>query len=98
MTGATHTPGPWFCEYGADGYYGLCHNGDEALDSNIAENERLIAAAPELLEALRQLLGNAIVARHHLAVTEDASLIGSALWDTIGQAERAISKATGAPT
>jgi hypothetical protein len=58
-------------------------------------NARLIASAPDLLEALRQLLGNAIIARHQLKNTEDASLVGSALWDTIGQAEEAIRKATG---
>jgi hypothetical protein len=58
-------------------------------------NARLIASAPDLLEALRQLLGNAIIARHQLKNTEDASLVGSALWDTIGQAEEVIRKATG---
>lgn len=72
-----------------------------AADAEIYRQERdgrlrLAAAAPELLEALRQLLGNAVIARYHLTNDEGGNLIGSALWDTIGQAERAIEMATDA--
>ena len=52
------------------------------------------ALTAELLEALRQLLANAEVARLHLRNDEGGNIIGSALWDTIGQAERAIATAT----
>jgi len=99
--GAKHTPGPWVAEpqigkgawvKGSDGQWAALSCGTD--DANGAANARLIASAPDLLEALRQLLGNAIVARHQLKNTEDASLVGSALWDTIGQAEKAIARAT----
>lgn len=56
---------------------------------------RLIAAAPDLLEALEGLLGNAEIARLHLHATEEAMLVGSALFDTIQQARDAIHRATG---
>lgn len=58
-------------------------------------NARLIAAAPDLMEALEGLLANAEVSRHHLQATESAMLVGSALFDTILQARAAIVKATG---
>lgn len=57
-------------------------------------NARLIAAAPELLDALWGLLGNSEIARFHLQGTEEGMLIGSALFDTIQQARAAIAKAT----
>lgn len=72
-----------------------------AADAEIYRQERdgrlrLAEAAPDLLDALRQLLGNAVLARYHLRNDEGGSLIGSALWDTIGNAERVIEKATAA--
>ena len=95
MTDA-HTPGPWRIE--DDPYpHVRTVNGNACVMANdclLPEDARLIAAAPALLEALRQLLSNAEVARYHLRNDEGGSLIGSALWDTIGQAERAILKAT----
>jgi hypothetical protein len=102
---AAHTPGPWVADeyphgdvwqikYGKRGNWlaEIMIDGDQ---KGAAADARLIASSPDLLEALRQLLGNAIIARHQLKNTEDASLVGSALWDTIGQAEEAIRKATG---
>lgn len=64
----SYTPGPW--EYLHDGYGGkfwLHHNDQAILDgcgccgspslngSNYEDNARLIAAAPELLEALQEI-------------------------------------------
>lgn len=71
MTKSQHTPGPWPCEYTGDGKRilvgkGLVEgpNGYEVAEvysddcpREVAEaNARLIAAAPELLEALETLL------------------------------------------
>ena len=57
-------------------------------------NARLIAAAPCLLKALQELLGNAEVSRMWMDHDkEEAQIAGSALYDTILQAEAAISKA-----
>lgn len=67
-------------------------DGDGVADANA----RLIAAAPDLLEALTGLLGNAELARFHMSATEEGMLIGSALFDTIQQSRAAIAKATGA--
>ena len=55
-------------------------------------NARLIAAAPELLEALDQLAGNAEIAR--FMIVDEDGVVSSALWDTIQQARAAIKKAT----
>jgi hypothetical protein len=56
----THTPGPW--EYVQDGdepYWSIGMNGNNPISGQVmvyttAEDARLIAAAPELLAALRQ--------------------------------------------
>lgn len=64
-------------------------------EAECAANAQLIAAAPDLLEALAQLCENAELARFHIGNTEDGDIIASALWDTIGQARAAISRATG---
>jgi len=64
------------------------------IDSVICGSGHLYAAAPDLFEALRQLLGNAEIARYHLYATDEAALAGSALFDTIQQARAALSKAT----
>lgn len=57
-----HTPGPWFSQYDDNGFYEI---GSEAVTLRLAftygegdtdeANARLIAAAPDLLEALRNL-------------------------------------------
>lgn len=64
-------------------------------DDEIEANARLIASAPDLLEALGQLLGNAEIARFHLKDTEEGMIVGSALFDTIQQARAAIARARG---
>ena len=58
----THTPGPWFSQYDDNGFYEI---GSETISIRLAftygegdadeANARLIAAAPELLEALVEL-------------------------------------------
>lgn len=64
-------------------------------DKEALANARLIASAPDLLEALGQLLGNAEIARFYLKDTEEGILVGSALFDTIQQARAAIARARG---
>jgi hypothetical protein len=67
----------------------------DQFEAQMLRDARLIAAAPDLLEALEGLLGNAEIARLHLHATEEAMLVGSALFDTIQQARAAIHRATG---
>ena len=50
----TYTPGPWKVE--DDGYTIVSPNGIHIADLNSPLNARLIAAAPELLEALKEIL------------------------------------------
>lgn len=82
-----HTPGPWFVD-GDDPEGAVTDSGPlliHVVDSDHpAEDTRLIAAAPELLEALRDLLD----------VAEDA-LDGVDEWDARGKARAAIAKARG---
>ncbi len=93
-TQTTHTTGPWQADKWATGFtvsapnshYSICHledcNNDEA-------NARLIAAAPDLLEAVKVLLlvpagiGRALKPDEIRCVT-----------DAVKQAQAAISKAT----
>jgi hypothetical protein len=58
--GVKHTPGPWEWDYGVsvragDRLVALVYSTGALVDgeSNLGENARLIAAAPELLEACR---------------------------------------------
>ena len=103
-----HTKGPWEAKRYPEGDCWHIHFGDkggwlgevyiDGDENGAASDARLIAAAPELLEALRGLLGNAELARFHLQGTEEGMLVGSALFDTIQQARAAISKATAGET
>ena len=82
-----HTPGPWRYEY-EPGYCGELIAPDgmtiAAFDDEPRPNDaRLIAAAPELLEALRRIVEWDVAG---MALTEDH----------ISQANFAIAKATGA--
>ena len=82
-----HTPGPWTYEAEETGFAGaivaktgwIC---DFDTDPSLA-NARLIAAAPDLLEALK-------VARH--MIVEDGTPIG---W-SVSRLDEVIAKATGA--
>lgn len=52
---AQHTPGPWHCEYGTDEYYAVYSDGDCPLRNDTEANAHLIAAAPDLIQALEAL-------------------------------------------
>jgi hypothetical protein len=60
-TQATHTPGPWEISKNEAGELDICEAGagnmlaDLAKCKNAEANARLIAAAPDLLEALREM-------------------------------------------
>lgn len=89
---SAHSKGPWHasqtypCAIYADGevLIGLC-DGLDGLAKRYA-NARLIAAAPDLLEALRELRGYA----DRVATGADAG----AVEEYIAQADAAIAKAT----
>ena len=89
-----HTPGPWFAIQYAnqwniqskDGYEGALTNVlDEDEDVNAEANARLIAAAPELLEALIMCLNLVGAAANESEPARNA-------WE---KAKVAIAKATG---
>jgi hypothetical protein len=87
-TQAKHTPGPWSIEAVKD--YMRPH--DTGIDSEIPEsiaNAHLIAAAPEMLEALRAMVARAPFMDQ--SVTED----GLANCEALLKARRAIRHAEG---
>jgi hypothetical protein len=103
-----HTPGPW-CVAGTDpnlqpvvstvkGDLELVtcwHHCIGSMEAQAHANARLIAAAPDLLEALRKLTDNAVAARG-CGLNDDADgIVSSALFDAIMQARAALSRATG---
>lgn len=104
LNAAPFTPGPWDYEREPDSrdlqrpWVGRLSEGRFAAlacGANVDEavaNARLIAAAPDLYEALRQLADNAEVAKAHLQRTEEAGIVSSALFDTISQARAALAK------
>lgn len=69
MNKAEHTPGPWIVGAGinsdsvmaGDYFVATCHDAAGAYSTNetLAENACLIAAAPELLEALAEIVSTA---------------------------------------
>lgn len=91
MSGTAHTPGPWF----AHGRYigtknhksavGECRdvNGNWSDDAKSSADAKLIAAAPELLEALQDAL--ALLERHYPNPAPNGQ---------ISKARAALSKAT----
>jgi len=84
-----HTPGSWVCDAtgvkDSDGY-SICSTGNNRaiIGDERAANLHLIAAAPDLLEALRRIL------RH---IPADAG--GASLSDDFCRAQWAINRATG---
>lgn len=99
-----HTPGPWqavkngVCQSAVQASNGtwITHDAGEELSCNEAEaNARLIAAAPELLEALQAMLNADLYAdgegiwRFDSSDTEDGQ-------SAVSKASAAIAKATGA--
>lgn len=82
----THTPGPWYCNL--HDWANVYANGGALVaiakhDGHITENQTLIAAAPELLEALKLLA---------IAKYKGPAHLTEALWE---QAYAAIAKAEG---
>ena len=98
---AKHTPGPWRMKYDVAGHYNVfgpdrtfivevAAHGGSAPDN---ANARLIAAAPELLEAclsMTNLLQATIV-----KYVGNGTILTDAEWDQVGQARAAIAKAEG---
>ncbi len=90
----SHTPGPWFAEYDDNGFYYI--RGGEGGLSDLAHiigegpldkaNAHLIAAAPDLLEALKVLLSCQLL---YIVSTEDS------VANAIKGAKVAIAKAEG---
>jgi hypothetical protein len=90
-----HTPGPWIANSSGDvalegdsnSIIAWCTSPDSVEDGDgpAMANARLIAAAPEMLEALKKLT----------AICPAAREAGSAYWRAIEFASRAIAKAEG---
>ncbi len=95
-TQATHTPGPWYSQPTAGHeMHGQSAIASEANGKTVAiaydgrADARLLAAAPEMLEALRAMVARAPFIDQ--SVTED----GLANCDALVKARRAISHAEG---
>jgi hypothetical protein len=92
-TQATHTPGPWkekrkLAIYSADDEP-ICAVFPAETEGQSAADARLIAAAPDLLEALRGLLRGEAKRSRRLTVRKHFSL------GSMSQAKSAIAKAEG---
>lgn len=99
---SAHTPGPWKAEVGGDAGYGTFEyalirsaRGSKVADARLSHvgsgrecqaNAALIAAAPELLEALIGLVPLA-------EMDVEANTIGTDLWSAVHAARAAIKKA-----
>jgi hypothetical protein len=111
MTTINHTPGPWTIAWGAyadwiesdsaDGRTiawtcnSLDNNGEECISQEDIANARLIASAPELLQALENLYERAVIWVASIENVDFSSHAG--VYDQIpwAQAEAAIAKAKG---
>jgi len=86
----SHTPGPWHIDMNSDEEWLGVWNKDgciAAIESdNPEEDARLIAAAPEMYEAL-------LVARHYVAIAPDNGT--PFVYQDLATVERAIAKAEG---
>jgi hypothetical protein len=91
-----HTPGPWYVTRHNDLQYSISQKETgydemiEALDEEDEANAKLIAAAPELLEALKDLLGDVM----NLLDKNDTIRLGTTGTIHIVKAKAAIQKAT----
>lgn len=100
----THTAGPWYADEGTDGAFDICVDNNargrfmvicsRGPHSNFPEetraNGRLIAAAPDLLEALKLVMHEVVESGN------DTQQFG---WGKANAAARAaIAKATGEPS
>jgi hypothetical protein len=103
-----HTPGPWIVvenvndifidspieSNGGDESIEVCRMSRQDEDPYITPNARLIAAAPELLEALKRLLG-AIEADVKISPTMPVKISFETNGMAIDEARAAIAKAEG---
>ena len=99
---SSFTPGPWaFAKYSAK-RFGLGQKGngaffflqcvnDSADDPQARADARLIAAAPDLLEALRRI-------EEYWNQDQNETAMADACWHAINTARAAIAKATGENT
>lgn len=100
MTNRNHTPGPWEAvDKRPDGFRGysifhgdqfVAHVGDSDSVTPIDANARLIAAAPELLEACELLI-------EQYEASGDFTIGGKLTNRPFSMARAAIAKATGEP-
>lgn len=92
MTPTKHTPGPWKVDPNFPGMVRIDDDPTSGILVGLAANARLIAAAPELLEALKEAMGELNDYRRLLVYDkEDVADLKS----TISKAAAAIAKATG---
>lgn len=105
---SSHTPGPWeivdsYCDPNTSwtlrqfngGKLGLYIGSvDKSIPSSSA-NARLIAAAPELLEALEAMLDIAVPDRANIRPHEDCGCYSCRAYNVIEQARAAIARAKG---
>ena len=80
-----HTPGPWTvgrCSWNEDG--NVCYE-LEGIKQGCASDARLIAAAPELLEALKRLVSTGLDERtHHKIMSCPAHYVNVAIAKATG--------------
>lgn len=107
MSGVKHTPGPWLTQWEHDGDESIwsrdggmhmiatCHAEDDRVIPAKA-NARLIAAAPDLLEALEAHQGvSQLLAELEFCLDEERGEIERQLRDIEEQARAAIARARG---
>jgi hypothetical protein len=68
-----HTPGPWTAEHGSDDYfYVATEDGVSFPRDEQKANAHLIAAAPEMLEALKLVRESGLADEYGASAVEDA--------------------------
>jgi hypothetical protein len=89
-----HTPGPWDWLSIADDFYAICYGLETIADTQTIHNARLIAAAPELLEAL--IAAQSLLRKCHEEVRMSLNDIErAAATDAMASIRAALAKATG---